>query len=108
MVLSRSILALSVIVSLTNAQGLILLERAPLEAFGIEKNKEGFNAEPTLDDELFGQWAPPSQLGTKNASTPRLKDRSLELLGRQSCESGYGYCASKCYVIYPQMCLTIT
>jgi hypothetical protein len=95
MVLLRSLVSLGVIVLSANAEALKILERAPFEAFGIEKNKDGFGSEPVVDDERFSEWAPPSQLGKKNATMPRLKDRSLELFGRQTCDNGYWYCPSE-------------
>ena len=31
----------------------------------------------------------------KNESLPQLRDRSAELVGRQSCDAGYGYCSGE-------------
>lgn len=33
----------------------------------------------------------------KNQTLPQLQDRSAELVGRQQCNAGYGYCASKLF-----------
>ena len=85
------LLAASAVLSLTNAHGLEL-KRAPFEAVGIEPNAEGFGA-PVAENEELASFAPPSLLGQKNATIPVLKDRSAELVDRQTCNAGYGYCA---------------
>lgn len=90
MVHSRILLAASAILSLARAHA--ELKRAPFEAVGIEPNQEGFGA-PVAENEELAAFAPPSLLGEKNATVPLLKDRSLELVDRQTCGAGFGYCA---------------
>lgn len=85
------LLAASAILSLTDVHG-FELKRAPFEAVGIEPNAEGFGA-PVAENEELASFAPPSLLGEKNATMPALKDRSAELVDRQTCGAGFGYCA---------------
>ncbi|KAF2795668.1 hypothetical protein K505DRAFT_406827 [Melanomma pulvis-pyrius CBS 109.77] len=88
---SRILLAASAILSIARAH--VELKRAPFEAVGIEPIQEGFGA-PVAENEELAAFAPPSLLGEKNATVPLLKDRSLELVDRQTCGAGFGYCAS--------------
>lgn len=68
-----------------------LLPRAPFEAFGIVKETE-----EATTNEYAAKFAPHALLGEKNASLPLVKERSLELEERQTCNPGYGYCSGKC------------
>jgi len=98
MVRGYLLLAASAIVSITNAHGLEL-KRAPFKAVGIESNAEGFGA-PVAENEELASFAPPSLLGKKNATIPALKDRSAELVDRQTCGAGFGYCAGTFEVFF--------
>ncbi|KAF2474420.1 uncharacterized protein BDR25DRAFT_340893 [Lindgomyces ingoldianus] len=96
MVLSRYILAASAILSLALAHAPNLGVRAAFgnQAFGIA-NEEGLTPEVIAEDEYQAEWAPAALSHEKNASQPLLKDRSLELHGRQlTCNPGYGYCSA--------------
>ncbi|KAF2490349.1 hypothetical protein BU16DRAFT_149913 [Lophium mytilinum] len=66
-----------------------LLPRAPFEAFGIVKEQE-----EATTNEYAANFAPHATLGEKNASLPLVKERSLELEERQTCNPGYGYCSA--------------
>lgn len=78
-----------------NEDALQLARRdAPLKAFGILKNSDGFGGEPILHDTEQVAWAPDSQRHSKNATTEMIQDRSLELNRRQSCDTGYWYCSA--------------
>jgi hypothetical protein len=92
MVYSCLVLAASAILSLASAHG-PELKRAPFEAAGIQPNAEGFGA-PLAENEALASFAPPSLVGEKNSTIPVLKDRSSELVDRQTCGTGAGYCAS--------------
>jgi hypothetical protein len=95
MVLSRTLLAASAILSLAVAHAPQQMgKRAPFKAVGIEKNKEGFGSEPFAVDDFQAGFAPEASVGKKNASVPLLKDRSMELYERQSCDAGYWYCSA--------------
>ncbi|KAF2184578.1 hypothetical protein K469DRAFT_688587 [Zopfia rhizophila CBS 207.26] len=83
---------LSTVLALTLAHASDLGIRAPFEAFGVEKN--GLGGEQVADNDWQAGFAPAAQLGEKNASEPMLKDRSLDLVNRQSCQSGYWYCSA--------------
>lgn len=91
MVHSYFLLTASAILCLASAHG-PELKRAPFEAAGIEPNAEGFGA-PIAENEELASFAPPSLLGKKNSTMPVLKDRSVELVDRQTCGAGFGYCA---------------
>ncbi|KAL6702447.1 hypothetical protein ACN47E_001838 [Coniothyrium glycines] len=71
-----------------------LRNNAPLEAYGIIKNRKGFGSEPFLPDGEEAVWAPDSQRQEKNETVSVVQDRSLELVGRQTCNAGYWYCSS--------------
>ena len=90
MVNSRFLLTAGATIFLTGVYALEL-EIAQFEATGIN-NTEGFGGSYAENDDL-ALLAPPSQWGVKNETTPALKDRSLELVGRQNCGVGFGYCA---------------
>lgn len=93
MVRSKNLLVIGALFSFAFAHAPEMGKRAPFQAVGIEKNKEGFGSEAVAEDENLAVFAPPSQLGKKNATMPQLKDRSLELVDRQSCDAGYWYCS---------------
>lgn len=90
-------LVASALAFLAAAHGPNLGKRAPLKAFGIEKNKEGFGSEPIANDDSVAIYAPLARESKKNETMPELKDRSLELLvNRQRCNARYGYCSGMC------------
>lgn len=93
MALSRTFFAASAIFFLGYAHNAPLMgENARFEAVGIKRNTEGFGSEPLAADEYLAAMAPPARLGEKNITIPELKDRSLELVDRQSCAADSWYC----------------
>ncbi|OCK95238.1 uncharacterized protein K441DRAFT_676731 [Cenococcum geophilum 1.58] len=66
-------------------------ERAAFDAYGIVGKEYG---EAKAVDEYVAGFAPGALFGEKtdNETSPMIKDRSLELVGRQSCNAGYWYC----------------
>ncbi|KAF1994217.1 hypothetical protein P154DRAFT_38699 [Amniculicola lignicola CBS 123094] len=96
MVLTRSLLAATAVLSLAVAHVPDLGKRAPIVALGFEGSFEEQKDEPYAFDESLAAFAPPTTQGKpKNATMPMLKDRSLELVAdkRQlTCDTGYWYC----------------
>lgn len=91
----QSLFFAAALLHLASAHNPVIGKRAPIQAVGIEKNKEGFGSPATAIDEAQAALAPPSLEGKKNATVPQLKDRSMELVDRQSCDAGYWYCSGK-------------
>lgn len=57
-------------------------------------------SEVFANEYIFGDSEPAEFLDAlrgveKNVTQLQPRDRSAELIGRQQCEAGYGYCASK-------------
>lgn len=100
MILYHRLLAVSAIASVALAHVPDMGKRAPFDAVGIEKNKEGFGSEPIANDDSQAIFAE-AQTGKKNATMPQLKDRSLELVDRQSCDAGYWYCSGMLNNFFP-------
>ncbi|KAF2811184.1 uncharacterized protein BDZ99DRAFT_462451 [Mytilinidion resinicola] len=67
----------------------VILPRAPINAFGIVQDEE-----ETTTNDYAAKFAPHALLGEKNASVPLVKERSLGLEERQTCNAGYGYCSA--------------
>lgn len=67
-------------------------ERAAFDAYGIVG--KGYGGEKKAVDDYVADFAPGTFFGEKtdNETSPMIKDRSLELVGRQSCNAGYWYC----------------
>ena len=76
-----------------------LSERAAFDAYGIVG--KGYGGEAKAVDDYVADFAPGALFGekTNNETSPMIKDRSLELVGRQSCDPGYGYCEGKYYFV---------
>ncbi|OCL09567.1 hypothetical protein AOQ84DRAFT_375709 [Glonium stellatum] len=94
MLSSRALAVLGAIFSITavSVADPALGERAPFDAFGIVG--KGYSGEAKAVDDYVADFAPDTMFGEKssNETSPMIKDRSLELVGRQSCDAGYWYC----------------
>ena len=69
--------------------------RGDFDVLGLERDYADFGSGYVFEGsepEVFIEALP--GIG-KNESLPQLKDRSAELVGRQSCDAGYGYCSGE-------------
>ena len=75
-------------------------ERAAFDAYGIVG--KGYSGEAKAVDDYVADFAPGTFFGEKmnNETSPMIKDRSLELVGRQSCDAGYWYCEGMYIILY--------
>lgn len=75
-------------------------ERAAFDAYGIVG--KGYSGEAKAVDDYVADFAPGTFFGekTNNETSPMIKDRSLELVGRQSCNAGYWYCEGMYIILY--------
>jgi len=75
-------------------------ERAAFDAHGIVGKRYGGEAKAA--DDYVADFAPGTFFGEKtdNETSPMIKDRSLELVGRQSCNAGYWYCEGMYIILY--------
>lgn len=71
------------------------LPNAPVQAFGIVKGRDLNGREVFAADDGQAKLAADAQFAPANASQA-LVDRSLELVDRQTCSPGYGYCSGEC------------
>jgi hypothetical protein len=102
---SPYLLTASAISSLAFAH-LELGKRADFEAAGIKRNEEGFGSEPVFQNDEPAAFLEALR-DEKNLTVPLLQDRSMELYGRQSCETGYWYCSGE-FPILPFRLSTVT
>jgi hypothetical protein len=69
--------------------------RGDFDVLGLERDYADFGSGYVFEGsepEVFIEALPGLE---KNESLPELRDRSAELVGRQSCDAGYGYCSGE-------------
>ena len=75
-------------------------ERAAFDAYGIVG--KGYRGEAKAVNDYVADFVPGTLFRekTNNETSPMIKDRSLELVGRQSCDAGYEYCEGMYIIFY--------
>lgn len=70
-------------------------KRGDLDVLEIELGNEVFGSEYMFKDSELGAFVEALHGDQSNESLPQLRDRSAELVGRQQCNAGYGYCSGE-------------
>ena len=89
-------IALCILLSsqLSLASGVLDLRDAHVETFGIVRGRDFDGKEVFAKDDAQAEMAPEAQFAAANSSQG-LVGRNSDLVERQTCSAGYGYCSGE-------------